>query len=329
MLELRDAELQAYKDEKQLELEEKRQEIHDRLLLETIENAELRAFEELRIEEEKELALVEMLEDSEELKLLIHKKYEIQRAELRKKLADAETKATEAKQKTEQEQQKQALGAVKDTLGEIGGMMKEGSEGWKAIKTAEAMISMIMSAQKAYEATVGIPIVGPVLAPINAGIAVAAGMLNIQKIQQTKIPDAPSFAGGGFTGPGFGSSDSTGHRPAGIVHQDEWVAPTWMLREPLYADTISMLDNARVNRFAVGGFSTPVPSPSQPDSKIVDSTFFDEETTKTNDSLMFRIADTLDRLDEKLDQDFFAKISFDELEESQKEVEEIRREASL
>ena len=51
---------------------------------------------------------------------------------------------------------------------------------------------MFLSAQKAYASTVGIPVVGPVLAPINAGLAIAAGIKNIKAITSVKVPNDTS-----------------------------------------------------------------------------------------------------------------------------------------
>jgi len=39
-----------------------------------------------------------------------------------------------------------------------------------------------------------------------------------------------NYAVGGFTGSGFGSNDNSGFKPAGIVHENEWVAPEWMIK---------------------------------------------------------------------------------------------------
>ena len=72
----------------------------------------------------------------------------------------------------------------------------------KAAAVASATINTFSSAQKAYDATVGIPYVGPILAPINAGIAIAAGIKNVKSILAVKVPgggggSAPSGGGGG------------------------------------------------------------------------------------------------------------------------------------
>lgn len=98
-------------------------------------------------------------------------------------------RATE-KQLSEQRKQElmEAAEATAATLGQIADLFGEQSAAGKAAAIAEATINMFLSAQKAYAATVGVPIVGPVLAPINAGLAIAAGIKNIKAIKGVKTP---------------------------------------------------------------------------------------------------------------------------------------------
>ena len=98
----------------------------------------------------------------------------------------------------------EALEATADTLGKISELFGKQTAAGKAAAVAEATIQMFLSAQKAYAATVGIPIVGPVLAPINAGLAIAAGIKNIKAITSVKVPNdtggggnIPATGGGG------------------------------------------------------------------------------------------------------------------------------------
>ncbi len=156
------------------------------------ERAEL----EIEFAEAKEMEAVEKMENAEALKTEIKKKY----SKKRQALAEAEAAIA---MKLEMDQ----LKAMQGTLGQAAGLAKEGTDTWKALKTAEAMIGMITGAQQAYNATVGIPVVGPVLAPINAAMALAAGMANVAAIQSTPIPEAKA-RGGIIRGYGSGTSDS-------------------------------------------------------------------------------------------------------------------------
>jgi len=106
--------------------------------------------------------------------------------------------------KAEKEIQKQkiadmneALQATSDTLGKVADLFGRESAAGKAAAIAQATIDTYLSAQKAYTSTVGVPIVGPVLAPINAGLAIAAGIKNIKAITAVKIPNNGGGGGGG------------------------------------------------------------------------------------------------------------------------------------
>jgi hypothetical protein len=74
----------------------------------------------------------------------------------------------------------------------------------KATNIASATIDTFTSAQSAYKSVVGIPYVGPVLAPLAAAGAIAAGLLNIKKIKASQFeggatPSAGDTGGGGNT----------------------------------------------------------------------------------------------------------------------------------
>ena len=99
----------------------------------------------------------------------------------------------------------EALAATSSTLGQVADLFGKESAAGKAAAIAQATIDTYLSAQKAYTATVGVPIVGPVLAPINAGLAIAAGIKNIKAITAVKVPN-DSGGGGGNLSNNFTSS---------------------------------------------------------------------------------------------------------------------------
>ena len=90
----------------------------------------------------------------------------------------------------------EALAATSATLGQVADLFGRESAAGKAAAIAQATIDTYLSAQKAYTATVGVPIVGPVLAPINAGLAIAAGIKNIKAITAVKVPNDSGGGGG-------------------------------------------------------------------------------------------------------------------------------------
>ncbi len=106
-------------------------------------------------------------------------------AAMQKKKTDDEKANSEARiliAKLEKEEKIQAAEAAANTLSQLSDLLGKETAAGKAAAVASATISTFLSAQKAYESTVGIPIVGPVLAPINAGIAIAAGLKSIKSI---------------------------------------------------------------------------------------------------------------------------------------------------
>jgi hypothetical protein len=96
--------------------------------------------------------------------------------------------------------------ATASTLGQIADLFGEQTAAGKAAAIAEATISTFVSAQKAYTSTVGIPVVGPVLAPINAGLAIAAGIKNIKAITAVQTPAGGGGGGGGNISNSFSGS---------------------------------------------------------------------------------------------------------------------------
>ena len=85
---------------------------------------------------------------------------------------------------------------------------------------------------------------------IQVAIAAATTAAQVALISQQK------FAKGGFTGKGDGQRDETGFKVAGVVHQDEWVAPKWMVESPKYGGMINELESVRQKGFADGGFTS-------------------------------------------------------------------------
>ena len=161
-----------------------RQLIDDMLVqadLDAIDNMFVRAAEELRIQEELDL---------EKLRLAGATEAEINRikqsfVDKSKKLAKEEADFNKAMKKQDVQN---ALSAGSDILSSISSLVGEGTSIGKAAAIASTTIDTYQSANAAYKSVVGIPVVGPVLAPIAAGVAVASGLMSIKKIVSTKTP---------------------------------------------------------------------------------------------------------------------------------------------
>jgi hypothetical protein len=145
------------------------------------------------------------------------------------------------------QQMMEALEATAATLGQIADLFGEQSKAGKAAAIAEATINMFLSAQKAYSSTVGIPIVGPVLAPINAGLAIAAGIKNIKSIASVKTP------GGGGPDPSIPSTNSF----AGTAQMQ---APSFNVVGNSGINQLAQLQQTPVQAYVVSGSVTTAQS---------------------------------------------------------------------
>ena len=89
------------------------------------------------------------------------------------------------------------LMATKAALNIAGNLVDEGSAAAKAIAIAQTGIDTYQSATAAYKAVVGIPVVGPFLAPVAAAAAIAAGLMSVRKILSTEVPKMGDGSAGG------------------------------------------------------------------------------------------------------------------------------------
>jgi len=103
------------------------------------------------------------------------------------------------------------LNIVADTTSRAANLFQQNTIAYKALASGTALIDTYAAANAAYKATAGIAVVGPFLAPIQAGLAVASGLANVAKI------NGIGFAHGGYTG------DGAKYQPAGVVHAGEFV----------------------------------------------------------------------------------------------------------
>lgn len=88
----------------------------------------------------------------------------------------------------------------------IKGLISQGFAGTKAGAIFEATLSTREAAIAAYKSVSGIPVVGPVLAPIAAGAAIAFGVANISAIKSSQ---PPKFEHGGRVGGNLHSRGGT------------------------------------------------------------------------------------------------------------------------
>jgi hypothetical protein len=141
----------------------------------------------------------------------IKQRYAIQEQQINNAIIQSEKDLAKAKV----EATVQAADAIADTLMKTAQLLGEQTGVGKALAVISATISTITSAQKAYEATIGIPFVGPVLAPINAGLAIATGIKNVKKIMSVQVPNG----GGAGSNVAMPTNSFTGGQTAPLTPQ--------------------------------------------------------------------------------------------------------------
>lgn len=123
---------------------------------------------------------------------------------------------------------------------EIAKVKNEANKKMFSMQVIQAVAQTAQNALSAYGSAAAIPVVGHILAPIAAAMAIAAGMIQVAAIKkQQQAAEAQGYSHGGFTKPGAVDE------PAGIVHAGEWVASQKLLANPVARPMIEALDLAQ------------------------------------------------------------------------------------
>lgn len=107
------------------------------------------------------------------------------------------------------------------------------------IEIAQAIASTAMAAINAYSSAASIPITGWVMAPIAAGMATAAGMLQIATIKKQHQAEAAGYYEGGYTG------GNRYRKEAGVVHEGEFVANHKAVNNSSIRPALDLIDRAQ------------------------------------------------------------------------------------
>ena len=156
---------------------------------------------------------------------------QLEQAEVTKKY-DAQIKAAgkNTKRTKKLEEQKQA---------ELAKIKSKYNRKQMKVQLAQAVAQTAMNAIMAYGSVVNIPVVGPIMAPIAAAMAVAAGAIQIAAIKKQHQAEAEGYYIGGFTG------GRQYRRQAGIVHEGEFVANHQAVNNPNLMPVLQLIDHAQ------------------------------------------------------------------------------------
>ena len=107
------------------------------------------------------------------------------------------------------------------------------------IEIAQAIASTAMAAINAYSSAARVPFIGWTLAPIAAGMATAAGLLQIATIRKQHQAEAAGYYSGGYTG------GRRYRREAGVAHEGEFVANHQAVNNSSFRPAFDLIDRAQ------------------------------------------------------------------------------------
>ena len=229
-----------------------------------------------------------------QLSTLMQAELEIQTASINKRY-DAEISRAEGNsykvKKLEKQKEK-----------EIAKAKQEANRKMFAMQVIQAVAQTATNALNAYGSAAAVPVVGYILAPIAAAMAVAAGAIQIAAIKkQQQASEAQGYSEGGFTPPG--RKDEA----VGVVHAGEWVASQKLVNNPRtrpflealdYAqrtNTIGSITNADVSRRV----AAPMMLANAPQQVVQPNVVVNVPSQPTDNSTL---EETLTRLNDRLDE---------------------------
>lgn len=238
----------------------------------------------------------------QQLTTIVQAELEIQQASINKRY-DAEVSLAEGNNYkiNKLEKQRQA---------ELAKAKKEANKKMFAMQVIQAVAQTAQAAINAYSSAAAIPVAGWVLAPIAAGMAVAAGALQIAAIKkQQQASESQGYKSGGFT------PDGAEDEVAGVVHAGEWVASQKLVKDPKTRPILEALDYAQrtntIGSLSAEDVSSSITAPavlaksasllsSVPQRIVVDNSV----DNSSSNSTMKEVAEVIGSLKQRLDEPF-------------------------
>ena len=179
-----------------------------------------------------------------------------------------------------------------------------------AMQVIQAVAQTAQNAISAYGSAAAIPVVGYIMAPIAAAMAIAAGMIQIAAIKkQQQASETQGYAQGGFTPQGRVNEE------VGVVHAGEWVASQKLLASPVARPLINALDYAQrtntigslraddVSRVIIGTGAVASPSP-QPVIIQAPTDNVASAALAQSAAVLSKYEETMNRLNQRLNEPF-------------------------
>lgn len=205
---------------------------------------------------------------------------------------------------------------------EINKIKKREAKKQAAIQIAQALAATAMNAIQAYGCmlALGIP-AGPVLAPIAAAAAVAAGMLQVATIKKQAEAQAAEYYTGGFTG------GKNYRRNAGIVHEGEFVANHEAVNNPNVLPVLRLIDHAQRNNtigsLTAADVSRAIVTPGSVAGGVATAMQPVVATAALGGGGTIQ-SEALDRLNRRLDEPIVAYVAMDEFDRQHRHYDRLK-----
>lgn len=192
----------------------------------------------------------------------------------------------------------------KDKEKELAKAKKEANRKMFAMQVIQAVAQTATNALNAYGSAAAVPVVGYILAPIAAAMAVAAGVIQIAAIKkQQQASEAQGYAEGGFTPAGPRDKE------VGVVHAGEWVASQRLVNNPRTRPLLEALDYAQrtntIGSITSADVSRTITAPAVIAAQSQAPTIVNNNTTyNQTPASEDRMISVLDRLDSRLNEPF-------------------------
>lgn len=191
--------------------------------------------------------------------------------------------------------------AEKQKEKEIAKIKSDAAKKQFAMQVIQAVAQTATNALNAYGSAAQVPVIGYILAPIAAAMAVAAGAVQIATIKkQQQASEAQGYQSGGFTPEG--KADEV----AGVVHKGEWVASQRLVNNPRTRPLLEALDYAQrtntIGSITAADVSRTITAPAvlaaQPQAPTVVNNTYNTAPSADNSELTSTIRELKDRLNE-------------------------------
>ena len=190
------------------------------------------------------------------------------------------------------------------------------------MQVAQAIAQTALGAVSAYASVMrGIPApANLVMAPIAAGLAIAAGAIQIATIKKQQQAQEAGYYEGGFTG------GSDYRRKAGIVHQGEFVANHRAVNNPQLLPALKLIDKAQRNNTIGMLTASDVSQSLGTGTTVVSAPTVNVQTDNAELSgVIGKMNETLDRMGALLDGGITANVSMNDFKKEERHWDKLQQ----